>query len=207
MSRRYLDVNFPEIIRADNDRGFNVRDDLKHLSVPELQAKAAADRLPFDICLLNVTGDLNGGNIIRTAHLMGAGNVWVLGRNKLDYRSMVGAENYIPIHKLGGLRDDLSIDEEIFTTAMREHEYTVVLVEQGGHAIGSFDWLDMASERRFCLVFGNEGRGIGDNILAAARKLPGFVVSVPQRGVMRSHNVATTAGVVMWDMISGMAWS
>src|SRR5579859_6980212 len=107
-SAMHYDINFPQIIRQQSAAAFNVRDDLQDRPLVELQALAASDRLPFDVCLLNITGDLNTGNIVRTAHLMGAGRVLLFGRNKMDGRSTVGAENYIEVRRLGGLQADLT---------------------------------------------------------------------------------------------------
>jgi tRNA G18 (ribose-2'-O)-methylase SpoU len=53
------------------------------------------------------------------------------------------------------------------------------------------------------LVFGNENRGVPDELL---NSLFGDIVSVRQRGVLRSYNVGVTSGMVMMDMLNNMGW-
>lgn len=216
-------VNFADEIRKDAEAMLdkhNVLPQFKALSVEERQAITEADRLPYDVCLLNLTGDLNVGTIIRSAHLLGASRVWVVGRRKVDQRSTVGAENYIDMVKVGGLReDDLTIDEDVFLDVINSNpRYMPVFCETGGEMLGAFNWrsaltpamraLDSSDDMyRPLLIFGNENRGIGDNILGLRDQLQrSMTVAIPMRGVMRSFNVSTAAGIMMWDLVSGMGW-
>lgn len=216
-------VNFKEEIRKDAEAMLdkhNVLPQYKGLSVEERQEISKADRLPYDVCLLNLTGDLNVGTIIRSAHLLGASRVWVVGRRKVDQRSTVGAENYIEIEKVGGLNeDDLTIDEDVFLGVINSNSrYMPVFCETGGEMLGQFEWLDAMKVCpqnpdgennlfRPLLIFGNENRGIGENILALRERMErSLTVAIPMRGVMRSFNVSTAAGIMMWDLVSNMGW-
>jgi len=213
-------VNYAEEIKKDSETMLdkhNVLPMYKEMTVEERQAISTADRLPYDVCLLNLTGDLNVSTIIRSAHLLGAEKVWVVGRRKVDARGLVGAENYISVDKVGGLKDDgLTIDEETFLTVISSDEnYMPVFVETGGETLGSFSWENILNTNpknpensryyRPLLILGNEGRGIGDNILDLRDKLErSITVGIPQRGVMRSLNVASAGAIIMWDLISNM---
>ena len=164
-----MTANFKEEIAKDMAQsGFNVHDNLKNLSVPELRKICDSDRLPFAMCLLNVTGDMNCGSLIRTACLFGAEKVSVVGRRKFDRRGLVGSNNYI-------------------------------LAIRNGNSIVGY--------RKPMLVLGNENRGIPSNILNTYKEYnDSFVVSIPQKGVLRSMNVSCAGSIVCWDLINSMGW-
>ncbi len=186
----------------------NVHDHLKGKSVEELRELCDKDRLPFAVCILNVTGELNTGTIIRNALLTGAEKVALIGRRKYDKRGAVGSQNYIEIERIDALKEDgLTIDEEVFWDWLREGQgYKPFFVEQGGTPLSDIDWYNWVMSiqpLRPCLVFGNENRGIQDDILNDRR---GRIVSIPQKGVIRSYNVASASGIVMYSMAAGMKW-
>lgn len=203
--------NFKEMIKADQDSvdsQLNVRDEFKSWAVDEIREYSQNNALPFGVCLLSLTGDLNVGTIIRTSHLFGAERVMILGRRKYDRRSTVGAEFYTPVVKLGGLRDDDTLDPSVFIHAMNEHNYVPIFIEQGGTQVRHVDWQTLnqhleVHNKKMCFVFGNEGRGIDSNILATRLKWDdSMIASVPQYGVMRSLNVAATASIVLYDAVT-----
>ena len=196
-----------DVVRTDKfdesyKNWFNVRDDLKHLSVEELNRIADRDRGYFSVCALNIEGDLNVGMMIRTAHLLGVNNFYVFGRRRIDNRSLVGSDKYTNLHKIHGLDDSGALDLDAFQKMLDDHKLFPVFVEQGGDLIGTNQrWQDTFSyasdrDKQVCLVFGNEATGIPEEFL----DLDCHIVSIPQRGVLRSYNVAAAAGIVMWDM-------
>ncbi len=186
----------------------NVHDHLKGKSVEDLRDFCDQDRHPFAVCILNVTGELNVGTIIRNALLTGAKQVAIIGRRKYDKRGTVGSQNYIEVERLEGLNDDgLTIDTDIFWGWMNKNGYRPIFVEQGGTPLNKIDWLTWVMRMQPllpCLVFGNENRGVQDDLLYDRR---GRIVSINQRGVIRSFNVASASAIVMYDMIRGMKWA
>lgn len=203
--------NFKQIIaedQAEADNGLNVHDQYKTWDVEDIKAEAQAKALPYGVCLMSVTGDLNVGTMVRTAHNFGAERVIVFGRRKYDRRSAVGAEYYTPVVKYGGLNDDLSMDPTAFIEAMDAYDYIPVFVETGGHEVRHVDWsiynehIWTKHGKKPCFVFGNESRGIDNNILATrVRWEDSYCISVPQLGVMRSFNVAACASIVLYDVV------
>lgn len=185
----------------------NVHDHLKGKSVEDLRVLCDQDRLPFGVCILNVTGELNVGTIVRNALLTGARKVAIIGRRKYDKRGTVGSENYIDVERIDGFEDDgLTIDKDVFWSWIDDNDFAPVFCEQGGTLLPLVDWpksIDQMAPRSPCLVFGNENRGVQDDILNDER---GTIVSIPQRGVIRSYNVASASGIVMYSMTSGMKW-
>jgi tRNA G18 (ribose-2'-O)-methylase SpoU len=198
-------------IQAMNDPR-NVRQEFKGFSLEECQSYCQKDRLPFDACFLNLTSDLNVSASIRTLHLLGVDTIYILGKKKLDRRALVGAEFYSNLKFLGGLQyDDFSIDENVFLNMLSIHEdYFPIFVEMGGLNLTSIDWKNILQKDaktlyRPFLIYGNENRGIGENILKLCEKLPrSIIVSIPMLGVLRSLNVSVSVAISSWDLIKNI---
>lgn len=188
----------------------NVRSEFKDLNLEQCQEYCRQDRLPFDACFLNITSDLNVSTSIRTLHLMGVDKIFVLGKRKLDRRALVGAEFYTDIEYMGGLNmDTLEIENQVFLEMLSKNEdYFPVFVEMGGENLKDVDWKTRLTkpngkQYRPLLIFGNEHRGIGDNIFALRDNMPhSMVVSIPMKGVLRSLNVSASVAMVTFDMVS-----
>jgi tRNA G18 (ribose-2'-O)-methylase SpoU len=191
---------------------YNVHDHLKQLTVPELQAKSLEDRLPWHTLCLNVTGDLNVGTIIRTSHCLGASSVTIFGRQRIDNRSLVGSANYIKIEKIPGIDQNFNLNPEVLLHFLNSKNLIPIFVECGGQPINQVNWPLRLSEMQRrdtqpCLIMGNETGGIPQNILDLQSLLPNsFVVSIPQRGVIRSFNVATAHAMIAFNLCEEMKW-
>jgi tRNA G18 (ribose-2'-O)-methylase SpoU len=188
----------------------NVREEFKDLSLMDCQTKCKEDRLPFDACFLNITSDLNVSASIRSLHLLGVEKVFVLGKKKLDRRALVGAEFYTYIEYMGGLNlDTLEIDNSVFLDMISRNEnYYPIFVEMGGESLNEINWKNLLSKEdgtlyRPLLIFGNEHRGIGNNILNIGKTMKkSIIVSIPMKGVLRSLNVSASVAMVTWDMVN-----
>jgi tRNA G18 (ribose-2'-O)-methylase SpoU len=195
---------------AESNSSFNVHDHLKGLEIEELRAASDADRLPWHTACLNVTGDLNVGTMIRTSHCMGASSVLIFGRQKIDNRSLVGSANYIKVERIKDPDDEFSAQR--FFWSLHERKLTPIFVEMGGIPISQAGWpirLDAISRRGFqpCLVMGNETGGIPEELISSCLPMANsFVVSIPQRGVIRSMNVAVAHAIVVHSMCSALGW-
>lgn len=198
-----------EELSQHNYEMYNVHDHLKGKSVEELKLINQADRLPYGVAVINLTGSLNIGIIIRTACNLGAERVIVFGRRKYDARSCVGSHNYLPVERIGGFIEELApemeIDPDKFKQTMAHFNYTPVFLETPcEYEIGDASWKGLAA-RGFmegpkpCLVFGSEGKGIPQTIMSQ-----GLTYSIPQLGVIRSYNVSAAASIAMYEMYKAM---
>ena len=184
----------------------NVHDHVKHLSVPELQEVSRQDRLPWHSCFINVTGDLNVGTMIRTSHCLGATSVTIFGRRRFDRRGLVGSANYIEVDQVQGMLDDLEVDRTAFYNMVHERRWLPVFVETGGMPLPLVPWQTLRDQipgYEICLIMGNETGGIPRSILQDPF---GTVVSIPQRGVIRSMNVSTAHAAVASAMCASLGW-
>lgn len=168
----------------------------------------------FSVLCLNVTKDSNIGNMIRTAGLLGCKHFFMAGRKKYDKRSTVGAHHYMNIQHLPGMYHTLinthhtldcdcgackvvntpALIDFIKSTSLRP-----VFIEQGGMSVVNNTWKLGSDNPLF--IYGNESHGIPMSVIHQVQKeIPETcVVSVPQLGIMRSHNVATTCTIVLWE--------
>lgn len=195
---------------AFNNSSFNVPDHLKDKTVPELKAITQEQQFPFWVMCLNVLGDLNVGTVIRSSHLFGAEKVVVFGRRRIDNRGLVGAANYTDVEKVWGIKEGTDeIDTELFQNFCSSNRVFPVFVEQGGDNVYEFDW---ESLMRGCIllgmkpmiVLGTENSGIPQDILDL--EIPNSIVSIPQRGVIRSMNLSSAFSVVMSQMVGKLGW-
>lgn len=166
---------------------WNIRDDLKGKTSDEIQAAVRASQLPFSVAAFNITGDLNLGVIMRTAVLFGAKNFYIIGRKRYDRRSTVGAHHYINI-------DHIDPDETDPRHYLDRRGQMPIFVEQGGTDFRRVDAriYRMVHAKTPCFIFGNEGMGIPPEYLKGS-----LVMSIPQRGVLRSLNVAASAAIII----------
>lgn len=77
---------------------------------------------------------------------------------------------------------------------MRSESRQIVAVETSVHAISLFDWQPAWP---VCLVFGHETDGVSDAIASRVDTH----VRIPMFGNKRSLNVATAAGVVLYELV------
>jgi tRNA G18 (ribose-2'-O)-methylase SpoU len=208
-------INFKEIRKNDLDSAnseWNVHDHLKGKNMEELQSISAADRLPWHTMAVNLTGDLNVGTVIRTSHCLGASSVIVVGRTKLDRRSLVGAEKYITVEKYRTVTEQFELKVDEIINILNEKNLTPIFCESGGISLPKIEWKIRfesitRSNRQPCLVMGNETGGIPAGLLELSNFLPNsFTASIPQRGVIRSLNVAVAHSVIASHMCSSMGW-
>lgn len=186
---------------ADLVNGRNVHDNLKTLTVEELKAETTKDRLPFQVMALNLTGDLNIGNIVRSSILLGAEKVWIFGRRQYDKRGTVGSHNYIDVEQVFGFEENtFEFDKVKFKEIVAKNYLWPFFIEQGGIDLNKMDWDGPWYDFTPLLVFGNETNGIPDSFMEGYGK--NRIVSIPQKGVIRSFNVSTAMGIVTWDFVS-----
>lgn len=183
----------------------NVLDAYQGLPMEKRLAIVGADKLAFSICLLNVTGDINISQTLRSASLLGAEKALVVGRRRFDGRGSVGVQHYLPIEKIEArvVGDEEAIDEEWVMQILAERQLFPVGIETGGRPLSKDIWSEVLSgPGQPCLVFGNEGMGLPPGLRT---RMP--LISIPQRGVMRSFNVSAAASIVMWHLADYLAAS
>lgn len=192
-------VNYAKINAEANSKMFNVKDEYKDNTYEQNVEICQTDRLPFSVGVINLTGELNVGMMVRSACLFGAENFYIFGRKKFDKRSTVGAEKYINIVQY--VFDDPIHADESIKLQLGWLTHTVILCEHGGYELGKSnkEFYDKPcyDHNTPLFLFGSESNGMPQCILDVGYKR----ISIPQSGVLRSFNVSAAMNIICWDYI------
>ncbi|HKL09801.1 MAG TPA: RNA methyltransferase [Clostridia bacterium] len=158
--------------------------------MPSTKLKEIMEDLPELIIFLDCLQDPgNLGTIIRTADAAGAGLV-ALSSGSVDaynakvLRSAMGSIFHIPvIQKVHGIQ---------FLEELKNHGYNIIAADING----AKPYGEMSYGKKNCLVIGNEGSGIRNEILDICDQS----VKIPIIGRAESLNAAVAAGILMYDM-------
>ena len=164
---------------------------MDQLNRPDADEYKASEKIPVVIVLDNIRSGLNVGAIFRTCDAFSVEAIYLCGITvKPPHAEIMKTA-------LGSTESVNWFYEENTVTALKtltERGYTLMPVEQTDHSL----FLDKAVLTEYfpmALVFGNEMRGISQEVLLMCDKS----LEVPQTGIKHSLNVATTAGIVIWE--------
>lgn len=166
--------------------------------MPELNRKSveefkSSDKIPVIAVLENVRSAYNVGSVFRTADAFLLEAVYLTGYtafppHKEIKKTALGAED--------------TVQWKHFTNALaaigqlKQEGYTVYAVEQvlNSHPLQE---LQFKPGQKIAVVFGNEVSGVEQDTIAATDGC----IEIPQLGMKHSLNIATAAGVVLWEII------
>src|SRR5262245_60995168 len=152
--------------------------------------------VPAVVVLDNVRSLYNTGAFFRTADGCGVERLILCG---LTPRPDQGERQRRAIAKTA-LGAELTVaweyqaDSLVAVESCADHGYHVVAVENFPDAIDLFDWMPRWP---LCLVFGHEKNGVAGSL---GRRIE-TCVRIPMLGKKRSLNVATAAGVVLYELV------
>jgi 23S rRNA (guanosine2251-2'-O)-methyltransferase len=142
----------------------------------------------FGVVLDHITDPQNVGNIIRTAEVLGSSGVFIPKErsspiNEVVVKASTGAVFYIPISKVGSLRQ--------FIERFKKKGGWVISVEKGGKPIHkvSFPFPSL-------IILGSEGKGVSKKVLESSD----MIVSIPMFGKITSLNVSAAAAISLWEV-------
>jgi tRNA G18 (ribose-2'-O)-methylase SpoU len=169
---------------------------MKKLSMNELNRKTVgefkeSDRMPLVVVLDNVRSLHNIGSIFRTGDAFLIEAIYLCGISAVP--------PHREIHKTA-LGAEESVDWKYFETTMQAVEYlqtnsyAVWGVEQTQNSV-SPEQFTIEAGKRYALVFGNEVRGIEQEVIDRCEGC----IEIPQFGTKHSFNVSVSAGIVLWE--------
>ncbi|NTS43338.1 RNA methyltransferase [Flavisolibacter sp. BT320] len=170
---------------------------MRKLSMAELGRKSVeefkqSEKLPVIAVLENIRSAYNVGSVFRTADAFLLQSVFLCGYtafppHKEIKKTALGAEDSVTWKHFKNIAE--AIDE------IRSQGYKVYAVEQAVDSwkLGSFT----VEGDKIAVIFGNEVTGVEQSTIA----LCDGVIEIPQLGMKHSLNVATAAGVVLWELI------
>jgi len=174
----------PELLARGDHR--NVVDAYRYWTVDAIRADLDARRTPLHVAIQNWEHDFNIGSIVRTANAFNVAAVHIVGRRRWNRRGAMVTDRYL----------DVVHHPDVASLASWAAAAGVTLVGVA-NLPGALPLETSALPERCCLVFGSEGPGLTDDMVAACDHL----VAITQYGSTRSLNAGAAAAIAMW------AWS
>ena len=168
------------------------------LSMPELRRQSveefrASEKTPIILLLENIRSADKVGSVFRTSDAFLVQAIYIIGYSakpphKEIKKTALGAEE--------------TVEWKYFKTTaeaiveLRETGFNVYAAEQ---AEGSYklNAIGFDPEEKIAVVFGNEVTGVEQTTIA----LCDGCLEIPQLGMKHSLNIATAAGVVLWELV------
>ena len=166
---------------------------MQELNRKSISEYKQAEKLPVVVVLENIRSAYNVGSIFRTADAFLLDRIYICGYTAHPPHKEI---------KKTALGADETVDWKYFKTTkeavneLRNEGFKIFSVEQAerSHKLQDFSPKD---GEKLAVIFGNEVTGIEQNTIA----LCDGVIEIPQWGMKHSLNVATAAGVVLWELV------
>lgn len=173
---------------------------MRKLSMEELGRKSIeefrkSEKMPVIVVLENIRSAYNVGSVFRTSDAFLIEAIYIIGYSarpphKEIKKTALGAEDSVTWKGFSTSAEAIEV--------LRGEGYTVYAVEQ---AEGSTKLQDLPVDKieKLAVVFGNEVTGVEQSTI----HLCDGVLEIPQFGMKHSLNIATAAGVVLWEIVRG----
>ena len=166
----------------------NVIDKYKSMTDDQIREDLSKNKNPIAVCMEHWNGDFNIATLIRNANAFNVEKVFYLGKKKIDRRGTVGTHHYVDIiYMSDGVRELVDL---------KEH-YTFVAIDNNipnTEKLHKFSWNKL--EKPPLVFFGEEGVGLTEEIL----NLCDYRIEIQQYGSVRSLNVGTSSGLVLYEL-------
>ena len=162
----------------------NVLDEFKDMPHEDIVSRLDERGASLEIAVENTLRDFNMGTIVRSANAFGVRKVHVIGRRQWNKRGAMMTDKYLEIEHHASPAE--------FSSAMRQRGKCLVALENN---VSSESILTADLPENTVYIFGQEGTGISEEMLALAEK----VVHIDQLGSTRSLNVGVAAGIAMFE--------
>jgi 23S rRNA (guanosine2251-2'-O)-methyltransferase len=167
-------------------------DDLNRLSTQEFKA---VEKTPVIAVLENIRSAYNVGSVFRTADAFLLDAIYITGYtcippHKEIKKTALGAEETVAWKHFENAAK--AIEE------LRNNGYKIFAVEQVVDSLMLHE-VSFTSTEKIAVVFGNEVSGVELDTI----KLCDGCIEIPQFGTKHSLNIATAAGVVLWEIVRG----
>lgn len=171
----------PELL-ANGDRR-NVLDHYRYWYLDQIVADLDRRRHGLHIAIQNWEHDFNIGSMVRTANAFNVAEVHIVGRRRWNRRGAMVTDRYLHV------RHHPSV--ESLVNWATEAGVELVGVD---NLPGSVPLETAQLPTDCCLVFGSEGPGLTDDMVAACSRL----VAISQYGSTRSLNAGAAAAITMY---------
>jgi len=171
---------------------------MRKLSMEELNRKSvseykAAEKTPVIVVLENIRSAYNVGSVFRTADAFLLEAVYTTGYTAHPPHKQISKT---------ALGADESVDTRHFASAaaaidhLKANNYRILAVEQAEGSL-LLNRFEHGVGEKVAVVFGNEVSGVEQETIL----LCDGCLEIPQLGMKHSINIATAAGIVLWEMV------
>ncbi|AQP48928.1 rRNA methyltransferase [Tessaracoccus aquimaris] len=171
----------PDLLR-DGDRR-NVVDRYRYWRLEAIVEDLDTTRSRLHVAIQNWEHDFNIGSMVRTANAFNVAAVHIVGRRRWNRRGAMVTDRYLHVHH--------HEDEASLLGYLAERGIAAVGVD---NLEGSVALEDNALPADCCLIFGSEGPGLTDAMVAGCERL----VAITQKGSTRSMNAGAAAAIAMY---------
>jgi 23S rRNA (guanosine2251-2'-O)-methyltransferase len=171
---------------------------MRKLAMEELGRKSVeefreSEKNQVIVVLENIRSAYNVGSVFRTSDAFLIDAVYIIGYSakpphKEIKKTALGAEETVAWHYFK--------TSEQAIEALRQKNYQVFAVEQAEGSL-KLQSLEFLPDKKVAVIFGNEVTGVEQ---ATIQQCDGCI-EIPQLGMKHSLNIATAAGVVLWELI------
>jgi len=173
---------------------------MQKLSMAELNRKSVEEfkrsrKIPVIAVLENIRSAYNVGSVFRTADAFLLDAIYITGYtcvppHKEIKKTALGAEETVDWKHFANATEAIK--------DLREEGYKVYAVEQAKNS-HMLQQVDFKSDEKIAVIFGNEVTGVEQDTILQCDGC----IEIPQLGMKHSLNIATAAGVVLWEIIRG----
>lgn len=172
---------------------------MRKLSMEELGRKSVAEviasnKMPIIAVLENIRSAYNIGSVFRTCDAFLIEAIYIVGYSakpphKEIKKTALGAEESVSWKHFPNAAEAIA--------ALQNQEFKIFAIEQAESSI-QLNNLQWDGNEKIAVIFGNEVTGVEQSTIA----LCNGVIEIPQLGMKHSLNIATAAGVVLWELVS-----
>jgi 23S rRNA (guanosine2251-2'-O)-methyltransferase len=173
---------------------------MRKLKMEELNRKSVeefreSDKIPVVAVLENIRSAYNVGSVFRTADAFLLEGIYICGYtakppHKEIRKTALGAEDTVAWKHFGNASQAVEL--------LKQEGFKVYAVEQTENSISLASFKQNGSEK-IAVIFGNEVTGVEQSTI----QLCDGTIEIPQHGMKHSLNIATAAGIVLWELAKG----
>ena len=171
---------------------------MRKLSMKELARKSVdefkqSDKFPIIVVLENIRSAYNVGSVFRTSDAFLIEAIYIIGYSakpphKEIKKTALGAEETVTWKYFKTAAE--AIEE------LKIRKYRVYAVEQAEESY-KLHSANFRQNEKIAVIFGNEIAGVEQTTI----HLCDGCIEIPQLGMKHSLNIATAAGIVLWELI------
>jgi tRNA G18 (ribose-2'-O)-methylase SpoU len=171
---------------------------MRKLSMDELGRKSVEEfrrsqKIPVVVVLENIRSAYNVGSVFRTSDAFLIEAIHIVGYSakpphKEIKKTALGAEDTVSWQYFKTSAEAIA--------ALRSNGYRVFAVEQA-EGSRSLEQIAFGQDEKIAVLFGNEVTGVEQSTIQMCEGC----IEIPQLGMKHSLNIATAAGVVLWELV------